>query len=70
MDNYKIGIRNKSKKTYHCLICKKSLKKYIYVKLGKGTLRYCEKCGKLKYMNVIYYNKKEGKKYGINRRTW
>lgn len=59
---WRSGIRNKNKKTYHCLICGKPLNKYIYVKSGKATIRYCEKCGKLKFMNIVYYNRKEGKK--------
>lgn len=65
----KIGINTVRKNILICFLCKGLItKKYFYEKEGKSILKYCEKCGKKKLMKKEYYNKEEGKLYGIERR--
>lgn len=65
----KIGIRSIGKRKVVCFTCKSIvLNKYYFQRVGNKTLKYCEKCGKMKLLNGGYYNKEIGKLYGIERK--
>jgi len=65
-----IGIRTARKTIFICHRCKDIItKKYYYEKVENTILRYCLRCGKMKLIKEIYYDKNVGKLYGIERQV-